>query len=166
MNRCLADPESDAQGGKLTFTDREFETLTSLIEEKTGLAFPAEKRREFLLKLDKLEPIDGVNSAKALIAAASSSDETLQRLINVLTVGESYFFRNRPHFNALKNVILPQLIEDARERRTLNIWCAGCANGEEAYTLAIIMLEFFSLNFNSWDIGILATDISISSLNI
>ena len=64
-------------------------------------------------------------------------------LLNEITVGETCFFRNQPQLDALRNVVLPKIIE-ARAKlalRHLRIWSAGCSTGEEPYTLSMMMLE-------------------------
>jgi chemotaxis protein methyltransferase CheR len=64
------------------------------------------------------------------------------------------------------NKALPNIIEYIKGKGSndLRIWCAGCAAGEEAYTLSMIINEFLGYKINQWDVGILASDISISSL--
>jgi chemotaxis protein methyltransferase CheR len=148
---------------RFELSDDEFFMLSSLIEKQIGIHFPKEKQREFQIKLEKLtvEEFDG--TPKELIEAAMISDEMLGKIANMLTVGESYFFRNRPHFAALKSNILTDIISDAEERRSLNIWSAGCATGEEPYSLAILINEHFP-HIKNWDINILATDINTDFL--
>ena len=142
----------------------EFEILSALIEQYIGIHFPKEKRREFQMKLEKLpvEEFDG--NASALIEAIRVSDDMIGKLANTLTVGESYFFRNRPHFSALRSHILPEIIGEAETRRTLNIWSAGCSTGEEPYSIAILLNDNFPY-LKKWDISITATDINTDFLD-
>ncbi len=149
---------------RFDLTDTEFFNLTSIIERRTGLLFSKERQREFQLKLDKL-PTSSIPATPAeLIDAARVSDEVLQKVVNVLTVGESYFFRNRPHFNALRHHVFPALIEDAKKRMSLNIWCAGCAGGEEPYSIAMMIQDEFPY-IKTWEISITATDINTDFLS-
>lgn len=96
----------------------------------------------------------------------------MEHLINCLTVGETYFFRDQGQFDALTTQVLPALI--ARKRAAaaavgatiqpqLRIWSAGCATGEEAYSLAITLKELLP-DIDRWHILILATDINQDSL--
>lgn len=163
MNRGLAGAPSRNPGGRILCTEEEFFRLTAVIEENTGLTFSPEKQRELSIKLGKLSPIEGVHSAEDLIREASRSAAVLQKIINVITVGESYFFRNRPHFNALKETIIPELVEMAETRGSLNIWCAGCANGEEPYSIAILLKDHFP-QLAGWEVSIVATDINTDYL--
>lgn len=100
-----------------------------------------------------------VESPVEFIRRIKDSKEALQNLVNHLTVGESYFFRNRPHFDAVRNRILPELIENAKKRRTLRIWSAGCAKGEEPYSIAIVLHKYFP-HVKDWEVIIQATDIN------
>jgi chemotaxis protein methyltransferase CheR len=87
-----------------------------------------------------------------------------ERLVNALTVNETHFFRNAGHFDALINHILPQAIERRRNLRTLRIWSAGCASGEEPYSIAML-LRMLLPDIDEWSITILGTDINSESLD-
>lgn len=86
------------------------------------------------------------------VKTLSSNSEELERLRDFLTINVSEFFRDITHFNTLRDKILPGLL---RRDKKLNIWCAGCSNGAEAYSMAII-LERLTPHGNH---RILATDI-------
>lgn len=87
----------------------------------------------------------------------------LTNLINHLTIGETHFFRNTPQFEALERHILPDLIERNRATKELRIWSAGCATGEEPYSIAILLHKLIP-DLASWKIHLLATDINEESL--
>ena len=76
-----------------------------------------------------------------------------------LTVGESFFFRNHTHFDALRNHVLPTILAEKASRREIRLWSAGCAGGEEPYSLAIL-LDQMLLGQQPWQITILGTDLS------
>ncbi|MFI3157099.1 MAG: CheR family methyltransferase [Methylococcaceae bacterium] len=81
-----------------------------------------------------------------------------------LTVGETYFFRDAQAFDALQMHILPALIQCRRQYgKILRIWSAGCATGEEAYSLAILVQRLIP-DFRQWHIAILGTDINPHAL--
>ena len=86
-------------------------------------------------------------------------------LIRSMTIGETYFFRNKPHFDLLRERVLPALIEQRHreEHPWLRIWSAGCATGEEAYSLAILVRELIP-DPERWAILILGTDLNSESL--
>lgn len=85
------------------------------------------------------------------------------RLIELLTVHETAFFRNRAHFDLLTSRVIPELVQRRGDSRTLRLWSAGCSTGQEAYSIAISLLESVPTP-DSWRIEVLATDISHQAL--
>ncbi len=97
-----------------------------------------------------------------LLRSPGGSGE-MGRLIELLTVHETAFFRNRGHFDVLTRRIIPELVDRKGADRTLRIWSAGCSTGQEAYSIAISLMEVVP-DFDSWRIELLATDISHRAL--
>lgn len=91
-----------------------------------------------------------------------SIGEELAALAEELTVTETYFFRNKEQYRALAEVVLPRLTHQARTPRALNLLSAGCASGEEPYSLAIVCRE--SIADRSWDVRIRAVDLNSAAL--
>ncbi len=87
----------------------------------------------------------------------------IKALLDEVTVQETYFFRDSGQFQALIEKVLPNLIEEKKYERSLRIWSAGCSTGEEPYTIAIILQEYFS-HILDWNILIRATDINVLAL--
>jgi chemotaxis protein methyltransferase CheR len=90
----------------------------------------------------------------------------LVALLNEITIGETCFFRNLPQLDALRNIVLPHILE-ARAKmplRHLKIWSAGCSTGEEPYTLSMVLLEETAGRLKDWTFEILATDLNERSL--
>jgi chemotaxis protein methyltransferase CheR len=85
-------------------------------------------------------------------------------LVNKLTTNHTYFMREPKHFEFMKQTILPYLIKKEAKNKDLRIWSAGCSTGEEPYTLAMLMGDFFGSEKWLWDTKILATDISTAVL--
>ena len=79
-------------------------------------------------------------------------------LIQEITIGETYFFRDKSQIRALQRHILPKIIEAHQHDRRIRIWSAGCASGEEPYTLAMLLSELI-VDLDKWNITILASDI-------
>jgi chemotaxis protein methyltransferase CheR len=87
-------------------------------------------------------------------------------LLNELTIGETCFFRNMPQLDAIRNIVLPKIME-ARAKlplRNLRIWSAGCSTGEEPYTLSMMLLEELNGKLKGWNFEILATDLNERSI--
>ena len=94
----------------------------------------------------------------------ANDDPEWREFINLLSITESYFFRDQGQFLLLKHRLLPELIQRKRaigrsQARTLRIWSAGCSTGEEAYSLAILIKELIPPD-EDWKISIIGTDIN------
>lgn len=103
--------------------------------------------------------------ATAPLWTSVERDREWEELTILLTIGETYFFRDQGQIALLKNRILPELIESKRTeaKQSLRIWSAGCSTGEEAYSLAILIQELMP-DWKKWDISILGTDINFQSI--
>jgi len=93
-------------------------------------------------------------------------DGELRQLLNEITIRETCLFRSPPQLDALRKVILPEIVADASKQitRRLRIWSAGCSTGEESYTLAMSLLEESRRLLKDWTVEILATDLNDRSL--
>lgn len=85
----------------------------------------------------------------------------LNELFDLITIGETYFFRNYPHFNALLEHILPEILVRKKDLfyKSLRVWSAGCSKGAEPYTIAMIIKEVVP-DLQSWNVSILGTDLN------
>ncbi|MFZ1010141.1 MAG: CheR family methyltransferase [Candidatus Sulfotelmatobacter sp.] len=90
------------------------------------------------------------------------SQRQLEVLASYLTVGETYFFREKRSLEVLERDIVPELIQ-TRKDRAIRIWSAGCATGEEPYSIAILLSKLMA-GLEKWDVEILATDLNFKSL--
>lgn len=85
-------------------------------------------------------------------------------LVNLLTTNHTFFMREFEHFEFFKTVVLPELRQKEQRRKDLRIWCGASSTGEEPYTIAMVLMDFFGLEHNQWDTKVLATDISTKVL--
>jgi chemotaxis protein methyltransferase CheR len=90
----------------------------------------------------------------------------LVALLNEITIGETSFFRNQPQLDALRRIVIPNILKAKSNLplRRLRIWSAGCSTGEEPYTLRMLMLEEANALLKDWSVEILATDLNERSL--
>jgi chemotaxis protein methyltransferase CheR len=137
--------------------ERVFRRVAELAYEVAGIKLPAEKRelvRSRLIKRVRHLHLDGFEDYLALVDSPRGQDE-LPRMIDALTTNKTNFFRESAHFDFLAEVVLPE----ARAARRLRIWSAACSSGEEPYTIAMVLAATIR-DLESWDVRILATDIS------
>ena len=87
-------------------------------------------------------------------------------LVDLLTTNYTYFLREFDHFEYWKNKVLPELEVRVGRSKDLRVWCGAASTGEEPYTIAMILSDYFGLDNIEWDTGILATDISVHALEI
>jgi chemotaxis protein methyltransferase CheR len=138
-----------------------------LVARRLGLDFPDNRRAEFDRGL-----LEAVRSSRAgspemyLGRLAAGDSPEWGRLASLLIVGETYFFRDRPCFDALERRVLPALIKARRSEGTrfLRLWSAACATGEEAYSLAILVDRLLP-DRTLWDVTVLATDLDPLALD-
>ena len=89
----------------------------------------------------------------------------IQELVKAFLIKVTGFFRDREAFEVIKNEIIPLLIEKGHANgRTLRLWSAGCATGEEAYSLALLLADQLGANFPEWNVKIFATDVAADAI--
>jgi len=100
------------------------------------------------------------------LTAHSNREAELRNLLNEVTIGETCLFRSQPQVDALRKVILPEIVAEKSRQvvKRLRIWSAGCSTGEESYTLAVNMLEESELLLKGWTVEIIATDLNDRSV--
>jgi chemotaxis protein methyltransferase CheR len=147
--------------------DKNYLRFYELIQMRTGIRV-GENRREILAQALK-ENLESVKCTDldhffSCLQGARTDSEMWNDLIKKVTVGETYFFRDSDTIEVLRDHILPDLIARHQTDRTLRLWSAGCATGEEPYTLAILLRQILS-DIDRWKILILATDINRQALS-
>lgn len=144
--------------------DNEFRELTKFLKINYGINL-IQKKNLVEGRLGNVLLEKGFNSFREYLDYVYSdyTKNELTMLINKLTTNHTFFMREPRHFEYLKNNVLPYL-HFAVKDKDLRIWSAGCSSGEEAYTLAMILEEYFAEEKSLWDKKILATDISVDAL--
>lgn len=138
---------------QLTMQKAEFEWISRFMYERTGIALHDGKQALVMGRLDKRLRSRGLSSYKdyfALLGRPGYEDETTVA-IDLLTTNETYFFREPKHFEFLQKIAIPQY----QKQRQIRIWSAASSSGEEAYTIAMILAEYFH---HDWEV--IGTDIS------
>jgi len=130
---------------KPQLTDAEFRLFTDLIRRRCGLHFDESTRFLVERRLGRLlEESQAVSVASYLyqLRNGPNSEEEFWRIIDLLTTNETYFFRERSQLTALVNEVIPEAKRrGARSRRPVSIWSAGCASGEEPFSVVMLGIE-------------------------
>jgi chemotaxis protein methyltransferase CheR len=136
-----------------------------LVEQRYGLRLTAHQARDLDPAIQALLQETRVADAGSLCAllAAGARPDLLETLAARLTVGETHFFRIPPQIDALRQLVLPDVIARRAPQRRLRLWSAGCSSGEETYTLAILVTEALA-DADAWRLDLLGTDISRPAL--
>jgi chemotaxis protein methyltransferase CheR len=151
-----------------------FNQVVALIEQRTGLQIDphrdAHRHQDLASLLTQLEAENANNDPRELLRQLHTQrlDSALwQSVISLLAIGETYFFRDDAQFQLLENDILPALIAERRQQKRLHLalWSAGCATGEEPYSLAIVLRRLLP-DIEQWNITLLATDLNERALEV
>lgn len=130
-----------------------------LLRNRSGLFYPEHKRDDLEHGLSLVLKVTGHRSMAELYSDALNDDTTWETILAHLTIGETSFFRNKPQFHALRHHIFPEIFGRRTNLRSIRIWSAGCATGEEPYSIAMLLQDILP-DIQSWNISILATDIN------
>jgi len=148
-------------------SEKDFDLFSSLIKREVGISIRPGKRKMLGLKLfHRLQDL-GFSSYfdyYCYILKPEGAKE-LQRLINIITIDQTSFFRGEKQFELLRERILPELVQRKTEKKRIRIWSSACSTGQEPYSLAMLVYEMDNVDI-SWDIKILATDANTYSLKI
>ena len=147
-------------------SETEFDLFRHLIKKHVGISFSPKKRSTLQRKLASRLSRLGIKSYDAYYRYLFHDKQggwELRQLINTITVDQTAFFRHSKQFELLANVVLPQIATQKNTTKKLRIWAAGCATGQEVYSIAMVVDEMFKGN-GTWDIKILATDIDTDAL--
>ncbi len=148
-------------------TDDEFKLFRDLIHKECGI-FLHDGKKDFLrARVEKrLNALDMKSFFQYYRHINDNNRDELCIFIDSVTIHETSFFRNTPQFQMFREKVLPEITERKRKLRdySLNIWSAGCATGEEPYSIAIDVSETVP-DASLWNIKIIASDISLRCLD-
>ncbi len=144
----------------ILLTDQEFVRLRDFVLANFGIDL-SKKRVLIQGRLTNVLQQNGFDNFSDYIDMVMNdkSGAELQKMLNRLTTNLTFFMREKEHFNFIKEVALPEFDATVRSGE-LRVWSAGCSSGEEAYTLAMTMLDYYEGKPKAKKLAILATDIS------
>ncbi len=144
-----------------TATAADYSYLRQLVFEFSQNVLDPSRDYLFEARLSRLLRNQGMTQMEELVhKLRSRRDPALERAIaEAMTINETSFFRDLRPFETLRTVLLPRLIESRRRTHTLRFWSAACSTGQEAYSLAMLLLEHFPMLVN-WNLSIEGTDLN------
>jgi len=150
-------------------SDKDFNRFRKLIFELAGITLSEHKRALVYSRLAKRLRANGLESYSEyyeLVSQADPDSQEVVEFINAITTNKSSFFREPHHFDFLREEIFPVYLQEinSRKRKAIRIWSAGCSAGQEPYTLAMTLYEYFGVD-SPVDFNILATDIDTNVLS-
>src|SRR5918993_521650 len=140
--------------------DADMRVFLTRVRERTGLDFSAYKRATIVRRLQRRMAAVGAATLPDYRRYMERHPEELQRLVASFLIKVTEFFRDPELFSYLRDRVLPGLLSEAKARGELRIWSAGCATGEEAYTLAMLVSDLLSEDAEELPVRIFATDIA------
>jgi chemotaxis protein methyltransferase CheR len=146
-----------------TISDNLLLRLSEFVNSRTGLHFPREKWRDLKRNIAAASPDLGFDDTTACIEwllSARLTREQKDTLVGHLTIGETFFFRDKFIFQALKERFFPAWLGSHEGRKKeITFWSAGCCTGEEPYSIAIL-IDQMKPAFKGWEVTIIGTDIN------
>ena len=133
--------------------------LRKLVYDSAAIVLERDKAYLLEARLAPLLREQGLPTMEALVERmqAATGGSLRQRIVEAMTTNETSFFRDIHPFAALKEVVMPQVLERNRSTRQLQIWCGASSTGQEPYSIAMMLREHFPI-LRQWQIRILATD--------
>jgi chemotaxis protein methyltransferase CheR len=156
---------SERHGPKHDLTEHELSEIRMLIEERTGICFDESRERFFSTRVCEHMRLKGYARGAELLRAARRTNLEYEALLERLLTQETSFFRYPAVYEALEKRVLPEMHVKKfwNNPRTLRVWSAGCATGEESYSIAVTIADTLAFA-DAWNIEILATDIGRQAL--
>src|SRR6516162_647571 len=145
-------------------SDQEFDELLLMLKETRGFDFTGYKRSTLMRRIRRRMDARALTSLSEYRDYLELEPEEFTRLFDSLLINVTGFFRDPLAWQALREEVLPDLLSAKTARRPLRVWSAGCATGEEAYTLAIVLVETMGLEDFISRVKIYATDLDEDAL--
>jgi len=144
--------------------------IADLLAQNTGQHLTESRRWRVTSALGGLFREHGISNVDQLVCLLESQSSPAakcdleKRIVEAMLNNETYFFRDKPTFDQLPAIILPDFAKKREDVRRISIWCAGCSTGQEVYSLAMLFADDPG-RWQGWTIEILGSDISSSAID-
>ena len=147
-------------------TEGMLQTILELVSRQASIDFRPYKTSTILRRIGRRMAITQNRSMTEYTEYLKAHPEEIGDLVKSFLINVTQFFRDAEAFAYLKTDVLPRLIAQARERdRVLRLWAAGCASGEEPYSLAMLLTDMLGGELPEWSVKIFATDLDEAAIN-
>lgn len=149
----------------MTLTTDTFDWVRTLVRQRSGIVLEDEKTYLVESRLSTLARREGFPSVGGLLdkLRAQPLNGLLVKVVEAMTTNETSFFRDVHPFDALRQIVIPELVTRRAKEQQLSIWCGAASSGQEPYSLAMLLREHFP-TLAGWKVPMLATDISLAVL--
>jgi chemotaxis protein methyltransferase CheR len=144
-------------------TGEELGRISDLLYRWTGMTFGEKKRYYIERRVENRMRRSGIATARDYIARLPTDGAERERLINAVTINETYFYRESHQLQALERAILPKIVAGRRPGDLVRIWSMPCSTGEEGYSIALWLLENWAL-VDAYHVEIIASDIDTAAI--
>lgn len=149
----------------MTISHNDFCYIQELLHKQVGIVLGMDKRYLVETRLTALAQQRGLSGLQELLFQLRAQPSALiyQDLMEAMAINETLFFRDESLFESIKTTLLPDVLAQQTEQRTLNIWSAACSSGQEPYSVAILLKEHFP-DIDDWNVRLIASDMSSTML--
>lgn len=151
----------------ITIIESHFQVFRDFISRELGIYYTQAQDSDVERNLNFLAKEFGYKDIAAFVNWISSrklDEKQIEIIANQITIGETYFFREKESYQVLKTKIIPELIKQRQSTsKTIRIWSAGCCSGEEPYSIAILLYQLIP-DIENWKISITGTDLNLKFL--
>ncbi len=139
----------------------DFQFMSTMLKQKSGLVLNEDKAYLLESRLMPVARAHNIKGVEELIAEIrrTNNEALIVEVTEAMTTNESFFFRDIKPFDLFRDHVLPTMLEKCAAKKSLRIWCAAASNGQEPYSLAMILKEA-GAKLAGWKIEIVGTDIS------
>jgi two-component system, chemotaxis family, CheB/CheR fusion protein len=145
-------------------TDEAFEALLRFMRDSRGFDFTGYKRTSLMRRVRHRMEAAGYESFEEYLDVLQASSDEFSALFNTILINVTAFFRDPPAWDYIRDSIVPAILADRGPTDPIRVWSAGCASGQEAYTLAMVLAETMGSDEFRQRIKIYATDIDEDAL--
>ncbi|MFL5730365.1 MAG: CheR family methyltransferase [Cytophagaceae bacterium] len=152
-------PEEDAASSMLK--------ILQLVKRITGHDFFTYKENTLSRRIERRMNVHHLEKIKDYVKLLQQNPKEIEILFQEMLIGVTNFFRDPEAFQSLKQTVIPEIVRSKEKEQAIRIWVTGCSTGEEAYSIAIVLREYFNKleSGHSWKVQIFATDIDNEAID-